>query len=61
MPEFQFVIVGGETGHAACGASAVPEEGKPTERRGEDETAKTKARGLDARVARVAQALARGR
>ena len=61
MLVFQFVIVGGETWHASFGASAITEEGKPTERRGVDEAAKTKARGLGARVARVAQALARGR
>ena len=61
MLVFQFVIVGGETWHAAFGASAITEEGKPTGRRGVDEAARTKARGLGARVARVAQALARGR
>jgi NAD(P)H dehydrogenase (quinone) len=55
---FQFVIVGGESWQAAFGASAITEEGKPQERRGVDEAALAKARGLGARVARVAAKLA---
>jgi NAD(P)H dehydrogenase (quinone) len=56
---FQFVIVGGETWHAAFGASAITEEGRPPGARVVGETAKAHARGLGARVARVAGALVR--
>jgi NAD(P)H dehydrogenase (quinone) len=57
MLVFQFVLVGGDTWQAAFGASAVTEEGKAPERQGVDEAALAKARGLGARVARVAARL----
>lgn len=57
MLVFRFVIVGGDTWEAAFGASAITEEGKPKEKAGVDDAAKAKARGLGARVARVAAKL----
>jgi NAD(P)H dehydrogenase (quinone) len=54
MLVFQFVIVGGDSWDAAFGASAITEEGKPKDKTGVDDAAKAKARGLGARVARVA-------
>jgi NAD(P)H dehydrogenase (quinone) len=61
MLVFQFVIVGGDSWDAAFGASAITEEGRPPDRRGVDEAAKAKARALGTRVARVTQALVRGK
>lgn len=57
MLVFRFVIVGGDTALAPFGASAVVEEGKPANARGVDAAALDKARGLGARVARVAARL----
>lgn len=61
MLVFQFVLVGGDTWEAAFGASAITEEGKSKEKAGVDDAAKAKARGLGARVARVAAKLKDGR
>lgn len=60
MLVFQFVIVGGDSWEAAFGASAVTEEGKAKDKAGVDDGAKAKARGLGARVARVAGRLKGG-
>jgi NAD(P)H dehydrogenase (quinone) len=57
MLVFQFVIVGGDSWEAAFGASAITEEAKANERRVVDDVARVKARGLGARVAKVAMLL----
>ena len=51
---FRFVVVGGDTALAPFGASAIVEEGKPADAKGVDDAALAKARGLGARVTRVA-------
>lgn len=57
----RFVIVGGDTWQAAFGASAITEEGQPTDRQGKvAERDREEARALGRRVATVAHALARG-
>lgn len=57
MLVFQFVIVGGDTWESAFGASAITEEGRTKDRHGVDDGARAKARGLGARVAKVAMRL----
>ena len=54
---FRFVVVGGDSALAPFGAAAVVEEGKPASAQGVDAAALDKARGLGARVARVAARL----
>jgi NAD(P)H dehydrogenase (quinone) len=57
----RLVVVGGETWHAAFGASAITEEGQPANLQGKvPERDREEARALGKRVATLAHALARG-
>jgi NAD(P)H dehydrogenase (quinone) len=60
MLVFQFVVVGGDSWQAAFGASAITEEGRPSDKAGVDSMALDKARALGARVARVTHVFIRG-